>query len=95
VKKRGRKIVVEGNTYQWQARGDAGAIIWDSQDKKYLVDCFNLTGLRPDIFERGANRGNSDGMIIPSQIAGWIKEHLCGGPSRTPAEIADLSYQQR
>jgi hypothetical protein len=92
MKRRGRKIVVEGKEYQWKYCGH-GAMIWDENDKPHKAELMDLAGIDFNARERGHWKKTCDGMLVPSQIAGWIKEHLQGGPKRSPSEIRGLVFQ--
>ena len=48
-------------------------IVVDQMDWKYVVGSSNV--IDPNAFDRGKWKHSQDGMVLPSEVAKWIRSH--------------------
>ncbi len=67
------KIVVDEKEYEYKV-GRGSTNIRNLETRKSIsVSNHILKGITPNVFERGQHKKTSDGMILPSEVAKWIK----------------------
>lgn len=73
-----RNIEVDGKSYKWVC-GRSHVVIKDENGKRISPPdllASDVKGITPDLFDRGKWKITSDGMLLPSEVATYIKTRL-------------------
>lgn len=70
----GRKIVVDGVTYEYRVGRGNTTIRWENGNAFGKPGNAMLVGVSYDVYERGQHKRTSDGAVTPKHIASFIKD---------------------
>lgn len=86
-----RSITVDGETYHYRVGNRWCEIRWEGH--KLAVPLDALTGNTQDNINRGRWKKNMDGMVKPSQVAGYISAVIAQGGKHEQAELRHCRRQ--
>ena len=71
-----RKLHISGQVWTYRIGRHTIVIRYPDGIKTVRAECSDVTGLSPDIRDRGKWKGTSDAWVKPAQIKNWIKTNL-------------------
>lgn len=67
-----RKLTINHETWHYSVGKQFAVIRYPDSKKKITVSLSKITGLDPDVIQKGKKNGNQDGMVKPSDMKSYI-----------------------
>ena len=72
--RKARKLIVHEETWWWVCSG--GVYIWAPDGARFWISGDTVKGVPHGTFERGCHKRTTDGMLRPSEVERYIRDHL-------------------
>ena len=70
----GRTIVVDQMDWKYVV-GSSNVIAYSMYGDRLCEKAWVIKGIDPNAFDRGKWKHSQDGMVLPSEVAKWIRSH--------------------
>ena len=71
-----RNITVDGALHRWKC--GRSYVVIKGPTLEGLFTCGQIKGLPPDLVDRGRHKITSDGMVMPGEVATFIRNKVVG-----------------